>query len=456
MKYIKKVIFTICIIFCLTPSIPNNNLKHKLLHLQRIYVLSTTFFITFLQGGTFMHLFNLKSIQEMDPEEVLNAAIKTIFDLKPIRLKLKKMNELVYTMPIKAEFSKVKPYIEYQEYNDMFELIVPIFDERELPEFQVRLFRNDINDCFPERGFYIIGNSHLIVNPLGLIQLEMNSFPIIRVNKDIRYTQTDNNLKGKGYKEDLLFYYDYDSSTFKKVYSDRLAECKYKMKQNPQIIDTYHKNVQEYIKRELLINIIKERVYPLSLPYLQNLKKWSTYEYGNGGLTIGSITDYLRSYQEFIENDMIKNLKIKLLYANITVREYKKILDKANELKSLIHTAFKGLDRITKLQLLTNENQRSYLLNRNSIFQEEIDITNQLEYHILRELQNFKEVRPTEFPSTALNKDKLLKGYIDYDLSTNEVFPNIMQIQRRASLTEEKEDFRSEEEYILNLLRELK
>ncbi|MGG0464554.1 hypothetical protein [Priestia aryabhattai] len=49
-----------------------------------------------------------------------------------------------------------------------------------------------------------------------------------------------------------------------------------------------------------------------------------------------------------------------------------------------------------------------------------------------------------------------MKGYIGYDLEANEVYPSILQVQRRSSLTEEKEDFRSEADYITQIIKELK
>jgi DNA-directed RNA polymerase alpha subunit len=50
----------------------------------------------------------------MKTEDLLEETIKTILNLKPINLHLKEMNELVYNMSVKADFEKVKQYIEYQ------------------------------------------------------------------------------------------------------------------------------------------------------------------------------------------------------------------------------------------------------------------------------------------------------------------------------------------------------
>jgi hypothetical protein len=403
-----------------------------------------------------MRIFDLQTIQEMEQEELLEETIKTIINLKPINLQLKEMNELVYTMPVKADFEKVKKYIGYQNKEDFFEIIAPTFDERKLPEFQVCLFKKDSNDCFPERGFYISGNSKLIVKPLGLIKLEMNGMPISRVGSDFRYARPSYDSKEKGYRENLYFYFDYATNQFMKVYSDKLEDCKRKMALYPKAVNDYHETVQEYIKREALLVKIIELIYPISLPYLQRLKKWNKGKYGDGGLTIGSITTYLNEYKKFIVNDMVKNLKVKLIYSNITLSEYKKLLEKKVELEGLIQTAKDGFEEIKGLNSLTKKNSDSYALNTNSFFEREINITRQIVNEIIPELERFKEVRPTELPKIALTKRIILKGYIDYDLFTNEVYPNIMQLQRRTSLTEEKEDFRSEEEYALRVLDELR
>ncbi|MFS0824806.1 hypothetical protein [Bacillus sp. 1P02SD] len=403
-----------------------------------------------------MKIFDLQEVQDMEQEELLEETIKSIFNTKPINLLLKEMDELVCKMPVKADFEKIKEYIEFQNKEEVFEVIVPIFDERKLPEFQVRLFRKDVNDCFPERGYFISGNSKLIVNPLGLIKIEMNGLPITRVGSDFRFTRPSYDTKEKGYREYLYFYFDYDTKQYINVYSDKLEECKRKMTLNPKAVKDYHETVQEYIKREALLDKIIKRIYPLSLSYLRRLEKWSKGKYGNGGLTIGSVTTYLNEYQKFITQDMVKNLKIKLIYSNVTVREYKELIEKKARLEGLIQTAIDGLEEIKSIYSLTEENSNSYVLNINSFFEREKEITKQIEDEIIPELERFKGVRPTEFPSLGLNKMKVLTGYVGYDLDTNEVFPTIMQLQRRTSLTKEKEDLRSEEEYISNLISYLK
>ncbi|MDM5220815.1 hypothetical protein QUF86_08635 [Peribacillus sp. NJ11] len=114
------------------------------------------------------------------------------------------------------------------------------------------------------------------------------------------------------------------------------------------------------------------------------------------------------------------------------------------------------MDIIKEINSLSEENFKEYNLDKSSFSEEEIAIIKIIEEEVLKALQKFKEVRPTEFPTTSLNEQKILKGYIGYDLNTNEVFPNIMQLQRRTSLTEEKEDFRSEVDYVSKLLVELK
>lgn len=97
-------------------------------------------------------------------------------------------------MPKKADFSKVEPHITYEDINGIYEIVVPSFDERELQVFKVELFRKNNYDCFPERGFYITGDSNLIVKPFGLVRVEMKGFPIVRVDKDIRYTQPSSDV----------------------------------------------------------------------------------------------------------------------------------------------------------------------------------------------------------------------------------------------------------------------
>lgn len=408
----------------------------------------------------FKDLFNLEIIQNTEPEEVLDAAVQSIFDLDPIILNSVEMNELVYEMRKKADFEKVEPHINYEEQNGTYVITVPSFDERKLPEFQVSLFQKKVVDVFPERGFYIIGNSKLITKPLGLVQVEMTGLPSIRVDKDIRYTQTSNDIRGRGYRENLYFYFDYNTKNFERVYGDKLEECKLKIERDPNksenILKDYHESVQEYIKREQLLDAVDEKIYPLVLAYLPKLKEWKDFEYGSRGVTIGSVKRYLNQYKDFLEETMTRGLKVKLIYSNVSKREYEELMKKKDELLNMISSSFLGLKAIETLHSLTEEMTNNYELSKGAFNSNEVEIVKTIEDDILRSLQQFKEVRPTTLPETALNESKILKGYIGYDLKTNQVFPNIMQLQRRSSLTEEKEDFNTEKEYTDQMIEELK
>ncbi|MFJ7308812.1 hypothetical protein [Peribacillus frigoritolerans] len=402
-------------------------------------------------------LFDIEKIIGNSPEDVLDAAIKSIFALGPIVLNNKEMNKLAYEMPIKVEFDVVSEHITYEEKDGVYEITVPSFDERELPEFQVQLFQKKVNDCFPERGFYITGSSKLIIEPLGLIKVEMSGLPIIRTGSDIRFPQTSNNIKGKGYQKYLYFYYDFADKEYHRVYSDKLEECKWKMEKNPGIVSDYHITVQEYIKREQLLDEVKKKIYKVTISYLQKLHAWYNSNYGDGGVTLGSVEKYLNEYKTFLEVSMDQNLKVKLIYANVTKREYQELMGKKEELIGHIERSLKAIGRIKEINKLTEENYKVHKFNATDSFsEEEIQLIKLINENVLmRELKSFKDVRPSKFPET-INENNILKGYIGYDLKTNEVFPNIMQLQRRTSLTEEKEDFRSEYDYVSKVISELK
>jgi len=404
----------------------------------------------------FKDLFAPNEIEKAEDKELLDQTVKTILHLKPVVLNLKEKNELVYKMPTKADFEKVDEFVTFKEDDNALNITVPIYDERNLPEFQVSLFNDSRNDCFPERGFYIVGSSKLITEPLGLVKVEMNGLPYILVGSDYRFEPRGSKNREIGYKRYLYFYYDYQKKLFVKVFPDKLEECKRKMgnEKDPEkkedILLKYHATVQEYIKREKLLEKIKERIYPLSLPYLKRLKQWKDGDYK--GFSIGTITTYVDGYRKFIKEEMIRGLKIKLVYANVTKREYSKLFKQKRELLKLIKNTKRKLEEIKSIQSLTGKNEADYELDANSLFEREREIYNYIEKIVMPELQKFKEVRPTKFPENGLNERIVLKGYIDFDLEKNEVYPNIMQLQRRTSLTEEKEDFRSEDEYTSKIL----
>ncbi|MGG4330407.1 hypothetical protein ABEW33_27365 [Priestia megaterium] len=408
----------------------------------------------------FKDLFDLEKIKEADPKEVLDEAVKTIVDLKPIELHTPEMNELAYAMPEKADFNIVDEYVKYEENKEtsVYEITVPSFDERKLKEFMVDLYRKDKYDCFPERGFYVTGTSKLIVKPLGLVRVEMYGYPVVRVDKDIRYTQTSGDVRERGYKENLYFYYNYEDKALVRVYSDKLEDCKRDMKKRKDALQNAHPSVQEYIKREELLSTINRNIYKLVIPYLPKLKKWnkSTYNDGEGNVTIGTVRKYLTDYEEFLDNSMSQNLKVKLIYSNVTTREYTELLKEKKRLKLRIETGLKGLDTIKAIYKLTPEQEQNYKLITDSLVKEENTIVKTINSSVIPDLEGFKEMRPSEFPTSTLTEELITVGYIGYDLETREVFPTIMQLQYRTSLTENKEDFRTEAEYTARIIEELK
>ncbi|MEJ9307314.1 hypothetical protein P4593_28915, partial [Priestia megaterium] len=91
-----------------------------------------------------------------------------------------------------------------------------------------------------------------------------------------------------------------------------------------------------------------------------------------------------------------------------------------------------------------------------SLVKEENTIVKTINSSVIPDLEGFKEMRPSEFPTSTLTEELITVGYIGYDLETREVFPTIMQLQYRTSLTENKEDFRTEAEYTARIIEELK
>lgn len=403
----------------------------------------------------FEDLFDIEKIKEEKPELLLLNTVSSLVDLAPIKLTNIEMNNLAYAMPRKADFSKIEPHIAYEKKDGMFEISVPTFDERELPEFKVRLFKENDYDCFPLRGFYVTGNATLIVKPLGLVKVEMKGLPIVRVDKDIRYTQPSSDVRERGYSKNLYFYFDYNSKTYEKVYPDKLEECKFKMEKDPKAVEKYHESVQEYIKREICLEAIEERIYQLSIGYLPKLSEWKDSKYGDGGITIGSLTKYLNDYKRFLQDTMTPNLQLMWIYAKISEKEFEKLIEKSSELQWHIKKAFEAIDRIKEINSLTKGNENDYELTTETFSEEENQLVKIIEKQIIATLEEFKEVRPSKFPSTALSKEKILKGYIGYDLEAGEVYPSVLQVQRRSSLTEEKEDFRSEADYTGQIIKEL-
>ena len=405
-------------------------------------------------------LFDIEKIKSMEPPMVLEETVKTILGLKPAIVEKKIMNELAYEMSDGPDFSIIEEYIDWKqdEVENQLKIIAPVYHEKELDDYQVKLFHSKENDVFPVRGYFVEGNVKAIYGPLGLLKIEFTGLPEIRVKTDIRHTQKSFNTRD-GYKHYLYFYYDFDTKSYQHVYTDQLEKCQKDMLRDPAAVAKFHSSVQEYIKRELLVKEIKKRVFKLSKGYLIALKRWSTDTHTSDSImTISSVEGFFKRYENFLKNEMTKNLKIKLIYETMSPNEYTKLLEYKEFLLKVIEKGRDNLTSISELWKLSEEEKPGYTLVIQDLASEENDLINDLNKRIVPMLQTFKQVRPSKFPEYGLNKATVLKGFIDYDLRTGEVFPNILQLEKRACISdsEEKEDVSSEDSYVKQIIQWLR
>lgn len=383
-------------------------------------------------------------IDNIDDAHLINYLIATVFKkVKPVNVEkydLLEESEMLY----EADFNVFKKYIRYEDKSDCIVVQLPVVDEREKKLFKRSLFSKEKNDLLPITDYFIYVHSEIIQQPFGLLEILFKGQHIKRNENDYRHSRYE--LK---FFEREYLYYDFQEKRYVQVNTDSLKKARRMLAKN-ESIENEHKNVIEYVNREELLKVSQGRLKKTGHKFLKNLLDFKPYWYVTGK-SICEIATYLNRYSTFLK-ELEKGLKIYLLYGFLNVIEFEKLVIEREKMMSVIFETglileellhkMKEVSRYAKQDLTAID--LTYHLPKDS---EEEKIYTALVDNQLNKLQAF--LKP--------NMDKLnLDGYIGYDLERGELYPNIVQIEKRRAYADESTNIVKETDHKNNILKWLK
>lgn len=209
------------------------------------------------------------------------------------------------------------------------------------------------------------------------------------------------------------------------------------MKNESTYLQKTKKHVQEYIKREELLEYTKQRLKSRARKYQERFRTfkeyWSLTSNFNSFEKIGR---FFNSYIKFLE-ELETGLQLKLIYSKLSSREYAK-LEKMR--KKLLEEDISNCEETLKrlhAAIIANKEKRHYKFedinefNLNSLHVEDIAIFDEFRAEKVTRLVEFITPRAIDFSA-----DSILQGYIGYDLSLKELYPNLAHMEKREMRTD--------------------
>ncbi|MGF9893525.1 hypothetical protein ABEX78_33430 [Priestia megaterium] len=395
----------------------------------------------------------LDNIDSVADSELLEMMYQSFMEVKPVKFIKQEMHDLSKRIA-KPRFDYIKKEIKYSNEEDCFFMQVPIVDEEERSHFKVNVFSKEgFYDRMPKDGFMKM-TSRIEIKALGLIDVYFEGSVATRKPHEFKHLNFN-----RSYEHIESFYYDFDSKQYIGVDDEQMAEARRGLFRDPNFdFKDSPERVQEYFRRERLTEAIKNRLKEqkeLCEDVFLTVKDTRYNVLIVDGITttqenITAAYSYVLNYKDFLNDTVPKWLKLKLVFAEITLTEYNKLIQEINNLLQVIALGIETLERMAVLiQSKTGENPM--LFNWNGLdggSEEEL-----LKQEFVKQngpkdqLERFLTPRPAKF-----DKYDPLLGFIGYDLETKEVYANIAETERRLYRTEEHSSFVAEEEYRLHIL----
>ena len=396
----------------------------------------------------------LDNINSVTNDELLEMMYQSFMEVKPIKFIKQEMHDLSKHIA-KPKFEYIKREIRYGNEEDFFYIQVPIVDEEERSHFKVNVFSKEgFHDRMPKDGFMKM-TSRIDIKPFGLIDVYFEGSVATRKPYEFKHLNYN-----RSYEHIESFYFNFDSKEYIGVDDAQMEEARRALFRDPNFdFKDSPERVQEYFRRERLTEAIKNRLKEqkeLCEDEFFAIKDTRYNVLVVDGITttqenITAALSYVLNYKDFLSNTVPKWLKLKLIFSEITLTEYDKLIQEINNLKEVIALGTDILERMAVLiQGRTGENPM--LFNWNGLdggSEEEL-----LKQEFVKQngpkdqLERFLTPRPTKFASY----DPLL-GFIGYDVQAKEVYPNIAETERRIYRTEEHSSIIAEEEYLLRIIK---
>ncbi|HDR8323991.1 TPA: hypothetical protein QC175_005709 [Bacillus cereus] len=370
----------------------------------------------------------IEVLKDMSEEEIIAIAMESFLEIPNLDVDQKVLDA---TSMYKADFNLVKKYIKYDFTN--FVVTYPYVNEEEDPLYNKGVFSKGQSDFFPMNNYFISIGASVTVMPYGIVEVVFVGDHVFRNTNDYRHYKANKIFETKDY-----FYYDFIAQEFVQVNESDLDNGrKLKMKNEDTYLQKTKKHIQEYIKREELLEYTKQRLKVRARTYQERFRKFKeVWGLGSTLNTFMKIEKFILEYISFLE-ELEVGLQLKLIYSKLTNREFKQLEKIRKELlENDIPKCQETLHQLIEV-IGTNEEKREYQwdnfkeFNLNFLHEEELAILNEFRNVDVRRLLDFITPRSADF-----NPKFLMQGYIGYDLTLKEIYPNLAQLEKREMRTE--------------------
>ncbi len=381
-------------------------------------------------------MFKLSDLEKFNDTQLLELAFESMKKVKPVLLEKVNIQSELKLMDI-ADADLVKQKISYENQDKKFIVRIPFGDERQIPEYQISMF-SDFNDIFPPAGYFIYIDGEIIEQPFGLLEVFMYGQHIERNENEHKFLKFNNQ-----YKKNECFYYDYKSGNYIQLNEKELKKALFNKSQGRDL-ENERSEIQEYIQRLEVYRYLQVRLKEIGNSYIREFSSFKKY-WRVAPVTIEEAEIYFKKYKRFLDSIKL-GLQVKLLFSRMTQREYEKLLEAREQQYDLISEGEKVIKSIERLM-----NSYSDIKNYNlgSLFegsQEQrlyVDLIN----NVIMKIQKFLTPRGTDLG---------LQGYVSYDLERGELYPNIVELERRAALSSENWKEGKERDLQAKILNNLK
>lgn len=368
----------------------------------------------------------IEVLKDMSEKEIIAIAMKSFLEIPNLDVDQKVLDAA--TM-YRADFDLVKRHIKYDFKN--FVVTYPYVNEQEDVLYSKGVFSKEQADFFPMNSYFISVLADVTVMPYGMLEVTFIGEHIFRNTNDYRHHKANKIFETKDY-----FYYDFIKQEFVQVNeSDLNNGRKLKAKNESAYVEKTKKHIQEYIKREELLEYTKQRLKVRARSYQERFRKFKeVWGLGSKLNTFIKIEKYFEEYISFLE-ELEVGLQLKLIYSKLTNREFLQ-LEKIR--KDLLETDIpKCQETLHRLVEAICAKEEKYQwdnikeFNLNSLDDDDLAILNEFRDVDVRRLLDFVTPRSMDF-----NPSFILQGYIGYDLKLKELYPNLAQLEKREMRTD--------------------
>lgn len=395
----------------------------------------------------------LDNIDSISDDDLLEMMYQSFIEVKPVHFIKEEKHDLSKKIAT-PKFNYIKKEIKYRNEEEFFFIQVPIIDEQERSHFKVNVFSKEgFYDRMPKDGFMKM-TSRVELKAFGVIDLYFEGSIVTRKPNEFKHLNYN-----RGYEHIESFYYDFEENQYLGVDDEQMKNARRALLKNPDFdFLESPERVQEYFRRERITEVIKNRLKESKELCEDKFCEIKDARYNIsivGGKPIAqeniyAAMNYLANYYSFLVQVMPKWLKIKLIFSDINLTEYEKLVQEVNNLENLIEEGKDMLYRMSSL-IYDRTKQQPLLFNWDNL--DSGTEEGKLKQEFVKrngpkdQLERFLTPRPSEF-----NKHDPLLGFIDYDLERKEVYPNVAESERRNYRTEEHSSYTVEENYCLTIL----